>query len=206
MEDDYLLNKTISLYLSGKGYDVHACLNGNEALNAINGIYDVAILDIDIPDFSGLEILNEIRKLYPSLPVIMISATIDINTVSKAYEIGCSDYLKKPFDIRELDCKIQAFTRMHTDILELGGGLSYQKHDQQLFLHAEPIVLTPKEQKLFHILIENRGKTVSPENLLNAIWGFDADTAHLRQLVARLRKKLPENIIENRTGSGYCIV
>jgi DNA-binding response OmpR family regulator len=62
------------------------------------------------------------------------------------------------------------------------------------------------EKKLFHILVENKGRTISMELLERAIWGMSGDAIHLRQLVARLRKKLPENTIQNKTGSGYCIV
>lgn len=206
LEDDYLLNKTITQFLKNKGFDVVSSLNGMDALNHINDNYSLMILDIDTPELDGITILQEIRKLYPMRPIIMISATIDISMITEAYHSGCNDYLKKPFDIRELELKIEALTRLDNSTLILENGFTYNVHHQQLYWNETEIVLTPKERKLFHILIENKSTTVTFEHLENAIWDMDTSAIHLRQLVARLRKKLPENIIQNRPGSGYCIV
>ena len=205
LEDDYLLNKAIAQYLTAKGFMVSSFYNGSEALNAIADDFSVMILDIDIPDINGISVLEEIRNLYPTKPIIMISATIDIDMISKAYEKGCNDYIKKPFDIRELELKIRTFNQTAVNSMMIINGLEYIIADQRLLYHSREIGLTPKEKKLFHILVENKGRTVSVELLEHAIWGLSGDAIHLRQLVARLRKKLPENTIQNRTGSGYCI-
>lgn len=205
LEDDYLLNKAIAQYLTGKGFIVSSFYNGSEALNAIADDFSLIILDIDIPDTNGISVLEEMRKLYPTKPIIMISATINIDMISKAYEKGCNDYMKKPFDIRELELKIRTFIQSKVNSITILEGLEYIITDQRLLYHSEEIGLTPKEKKLFHILVENKGRTVSVELLERAIWGLSGDAIHLRQLVARLRKKLPENTIQNRTGSGYCI-
>jgi len=205
LEDDYLLNKAINQYLTSKGFNVSSFFNGTEAIQAITNDFDVMILDIDIPVLSGITVMEEIRKLYPAKPVIMISATIDIDMISQAYEKGCNDYMKKPFDIRELELKIRTFSKTITNAIALVDGLEYILSDQRLLYHSREVALTPMERKLFHILVENKGRTISMELLERGIWGMNGDAVHLRQLVARLRKKLPENTIENRTGSGYCI-
>ena len=205
LEDDYLLNKAINQYLTAKAFDVSSFFNGTQAIKAIADDYDVMILDIDIPELNGITVMEETRKLYPKKPVIMISATIDIEMISKAYEKGCNDYMKKPFDIRELELKIRALTHTNIQSITILEGLEYIVTDQRLLYHTREIALTPMEKKLFHILVENKGRTVSLEVLERGIWGMNGDAIHLRQLVARLRKKLPDNTIENRTGSGYCI-
>lgn len=205
LEDDYLLNKAINQYLASKGFTVSSFYNGNEAIAAITDDYDLMILDIDIPQLNGIAVMQEIRKLYPRKPVIMISATIDIDMISQAYEKGCNDYMKKPFDIRELELKIRTFSKTTTNAIALVDGLEYTFSDQRLVRHSREVALTSMEKKLFHLLVENKGRTISMELLERGIWGMDGDSVHLRQLVARLRKKLPENTIENRTGSGYCI-
>lgn len=205
LEDDYLLNKAINQYLASKGFTVSSFYNGNEAITAITDDYDLMILDIDIPQLNGIAVMQEIRKLYPRKPVIMISATIDIDMISQAYEKGCNDYMKKPFDIRELELKIRTFSKTTTNAIALIDGLEYTLSDQRLVHHSREVALTSMEKKLFHLLVENKGRTISMELLERGIWGMDGDSVHLRQLVARLRKKLPENTIENRTGSGYCI-
>lgn len=208
LEDDYLLNKAITQYLVSKGFIIEAYYDGIEAIKAISNHFDLMILDIDIPQLNGITVMEEIRKLYPAKPIIMISATIDIDTISKAYEKGCNDYMKKPFDIRELELKIRAFKKdtVNSMPIQIFERLEYNLEDQRLLHHSREITLTPKEKKLFHLLIENKGRTVSPELLERTIWGMNAESMHLRQLVARLRKKLPNNCIQNRTGSGYCIL
>ena len=206
LEDDYLLNKAITQYLTSKDFVVSSFYNGAEAISAIADDFALMILDIDVPDINGISVLEEIRKLYPSKPIIMISATTDIDMISKAYEKGCNDYMKKPFDIQELKFKIRALTQSVANSITILEGLEYTVVDQRLLYHSREIGLTPKEKKLFHVLVENKGCTVSMELLERAIWGMNGDAIHLRQLVARLRKKLPENTIENHTGSGYCIL
>ncbi len=206
LEDDYLLNKAITQYLVSKGFTVEAYYNGTEAIKAITDDFDLMILDIDIPHLNGITVMEEVRKFYPSKPIIMISATIDIGTISKAYEKGCNDYMKKPFDIRELELKIRTFKKETISSIQISEGIEYTLNDQRLLYHSREVALTPKEKKLFHLLVENKGRTVSLELLERAVWGLNGDAVHLRQLVARLRKKLPEDIIESRTGSGYCIL
>jgi DNA-binding response OmpR family regulator len=205
LEDDYLLNKAINQYLSSKGFIVNSFYDGAEAVKAITDDYDLMILDIDIPHLNGITVMEEIRKLYPAKPIIMISATIDIDMISQAYEKGCNDYVKKPFDIRELELKIRTFSKTTSNTIALIDGLEYILNDQRLLQHSREVALTPMERKLFHLLVENKGRTISMELLERGIWGMNGDAVHLRQLVARLRKKLPENTIENRTGSGYCV-
>ena len=205
LEDDYLLNKAINQYLSSKGFEVSSFFNGNEAVQAITDDFDVMILDIDIPQLSGITVMEEIRRLYPVKPIIMISATTDIDMISQAYKKGCNDYMKKPFDIRELELKIRTFSKTIPTSIPLIDGLEYILNEQRLLHHSREVALTPMEKKLLHILIENKGRTISMELLERGIWGMNGDAVHLRQLVARLRKKLPEKTIENRTGSGYCI-
>ena len=203
VEDEYLLNKAINTYLISKDFEVDSFLDGLEAVDCISNGYDLFIIDIDIPHITGIEILEQIRKLYIDLPVIIISATIDMSMITKAYSKGCNDYLKKPFDIKELELKIRAFTRSFSNIIELGNGLLYDKDEHSLKYQNKIIPLTSFEQKFLSLLIQNQGRTVTHEYIESSIWG--SDTSHLRQLVSRLRKKLPFDIIKNRIGEGYIL-
>ena len=203
VEDEYLLNKAIKSYLVSKNFNVVGFTDGLEALSKISDGYDLFILDIDLPHISGIELLEEIRKLYKFTPIIIISATIDMNVITEAYNKGCNDYLKKPFDIKELALKILAQTRDIEERVDLLGGLVYDKNKQHLEYEGEEISLTVKEQQFISILVQNRGTIVSHEHLEVAIWGVDDSAPHLRQLVSRLRKKLPFELIENRVGEGY---
>lgn len=205
VEDEYLLNKAIKSYLVSKKFTVDGFTDGLEALSKITNGYDLFILDIDIPHISGIELLEEIRKVYKFTPIIIISATIDMNIITEAYTKGCNDYLKKPFDIKELALKILAHTRDVQEIILLGQGLRYDKNRDILLDDEDEISLTVKEQLFISILLQNRGTIVTHEHLEVAIWGVDEGVPHLRQLVSRLRKKLPFELIENRVGEGYII-
>lgn len=205
VEDEYLLNKAITTYLSGKGFAVDSFLDGMSALEAIGSQYDVFILDIDLPHLNGIELLEQIHQLYPSLPVIIISATIDMSIVTKAYEKGCSDYLKKPFDIKELALKINVFTRKDERRVKLVDDLYYDQDKQLLEYGKEIITLTKKENIFLGLLISNRTNIVSHDMIEVAVWGVNTDKVYVRQLVNRLRKKVPLDVIENRMGEGYLL-
>ena len=203
IEDEYLLNKAIKTYLTSKDFEVSSYLDGLEALDNISNGFDLFIIDIDIPKITGIEILEHIRKIYPNIPVIIISATIDMQMITQAYTKGCNDYLKKPFDIKELELKINAFTRSVTSEIELAVGLTYNKNTQTIKYNKELITLTSHENKFLTLLTENINNTVKHEYIESAIWG--TGTPHLRQLVNRLRNKMPINIIQNHIGEGYII-
>ena len=205
VEDEYLLNKTIRTYLISRGLEVDGFLDGLEAIEAVGAGYDLFIVDIDIPQVNGIAVLEHIRTLYPKVPVIMISATINMEMVTKAYTKGCNDYLKKPFDIKELELKIRAFTRSADTKIVLGEESVYEKEAQQLTYKGEKITLTPQENIILQLLLDNRGHVVHHEQIEVAIWGIDNVKPPLRQLVNRLRKKIPEDIIQNRIGEGYII-
>jgi DNA-binding response OmpR family regulator len=205
VEDEYLLNKTIRTYLSGRGFTVDGYLDGLEAIDAVGLGYDLFIVDIDIPQVNGITILEHIRTFYPQTPVIMISATIEMEMITKAYTSGCSDYLKKPFDIKELELKIKAFTRS-VDKIALGDEIFYEKEAQQLLYKEEQITLTSQENTFLLLLLDNRGRVVPNEKIEMMIWGIDNYKPPLRQLINRLRKKIPVDIVENRIGEGYIIV
>mgnify|MGYP000152114907 CR=1 FL=1 len=206
VEDEYLLNKAISRYLSMQSINVDTFLNGLDAIDALSAEYDLFILDVDIPQINGIEILEQIYRLYPTIPVIMISATIDMSVITKAYEKGCSDYLKKPFDIKELELKIKALTRSKEEIIKLDDNLYYNRDKKEITNNGVIFSLTVKENKFLNLLVSNRGKIVSHSDIEVSVWGLDAQNVHLRQLLNRLRTKLPKNLIQNRVGEGYMIL
>lgn len=204
VEDEYLLNKAIKNYLLSKEFKVESFMDGLEAFEAIHQNFDLFILDIDIPGMSGLELLEEIRTFFPLTPIIIISATLDMSVITKSYTLGCNDYLKKPFDIKELELKIRALTREKSSEILLAPDLSYDKLKESLSFENREILLTFHEKKCLSCLIENRGRVVSHELLERVVWSED-EQAHLRQLVSRLRKKIPVDIIQNRVKEGYIV-
>ena len=203
LEDDYLLNKAIKLYF--KSYELDSFLDGSDAYDAINSKYDVYLIDIDVPNINGIDILKEIKSRFPLAHVIMISATIEIDTIEMAYKLGCDDYIKKPFEIKELELKIDLISNKLNKPTKIENNLEFDSKNSIIINDGEKINLTLKETKLLNLLLNKRGEIVSNEYILYEIWDYENSNNQIRQLVGRLNKKLPENIIKNRKGLGYIV-
>jgi len=165
---------------------------------------DLYILDINVPGLSGLDLLEYIRTISPTVPIIMISADLSIDTIENAYILGCNDYLKKPFHIKELDLKIQQIA--HQDrVIHLNKIISYDTYSKILLKNAFAIQLTKKEMKIMELLIDNRGNLVTFEMIEEKFWNEGILTSDaLRSLIKRLRHKMGDsNLIETVNGFGY---
>ena len=205
LEDDYALNKAIKNYFSTKDIKIDTFLDGNEAFESLKNLYDVCILDIDVPIINGIDLLEIIKDKYPNTHVIMISATINIDTIEKAYKKGCDDYIKKPFSIKELELKLQLLNKNHNDFFDITPEIKYNTNTKEIVLKNESIKLTPKEIKLLDLLLKNRGIVISNDIILDTIWDNISDIGYPRKLVSRLNKKLQCKLVENRNSFGYVI-
>jgi two-component system, OmpR family, response regulator len=193
LEDDAALNKSIKDALHYSGYDVDNFFDGDDVLKALGNIYDLYILDVNVPNINGLELLGLIQNQNRASKVIIITSNIDLKTIQTAYDLGCIDYLKKPFHLEELRLKIDRLK------LENLGKLDGIK------LTSNP--LSKKERKFLLLLLENKGKVVDYEMIAQIVYqdkvmSMDA----LRTLAKRLRGKLEEDIIRNIVDEGYMVV
>lgn len=175
------------------GYDVDNFFDGDDVLQALGNIYDLYILDVNVPNINGLELLGLIQNQNRASKVIIITSNIDLKTIQTAYDLGCIDYLKKPFHLEELRFKIDRLK------LENLGKLDGIK------LTSNP--LSKKERKFLLLLLENKGKVVDYETIAERVYqdkvmSMDA----LRTLAKRLRGKLEEDIIKNIVDEGYMVV
>ncbi|WP_044419198.1 response regulator transcription factor [Halarcobacter anaerophilus] len=211
LEDDFSLNRLICNVLEQKGFFVTSVDDGYDAMTYIlNNKYDLYILDINVPGFSGHEVLEEIRKIDKSLPVIIVSAQLDIDNISKAYDLGCNDYLKKPFELEELLLHIKYHIKtlykndIDKDIIDLGYGFSFDLKDQTLYKHEHEIILTQKEKLLLTLFIHNLDKTVSSEMIHEYVWdNKEMEAVSMRSMIHKLQKKLKSGMIVNIRGVGY---
>lgn len=117
LEDNMKLNQTIVKRLSLKGYKVDAYLDGLEAYYAIDEGYACFILDINVPSLDGVKLLKRVREYYDEVPVIIISASVELDIIKEAYDFGCNDYLKKPFFIDELEIKIDKLCKVNDNFI-----------------------------------------------------------------------------------------
>lgn len=214
LEDDFALNKIIKISLQNRGFFVDSFSDGYKAVDVIlNSKYDLYILDLNVLGFDGHKILEFIRKDDLSVPIIMISAEIDIENIKKSYTLGCNDYIKKPFDFEELFLRIQYhLSHIKKDensdfIVELGYDFSFNLLEQTLFKSNNEIELTSKEKLLLSLLVKNINNTVTNEMIHEYVWdNKEMEAVSMRTIVHKLKKKLKNGMILNLRGVGYKLI
>jgi len=214
LEDDFSLNRLIYKALEDRGFFVTSVEDGYDAMtHVVNNQYDLYILDINVPGFNGHEVLEQIRKVHNDLPVIIVSAELDIDNISKAYDLGCNDYLKKPFELEELILHIKYHIKtilnsdLDQDSIDLGFGFRFDMKDQTLYKHEHEIVLTSKEKLLLTLFVNNLNKTVTSDMIHEYVWdNKEMEAVSIRSMIHKLQKKIKSGIIVNIRGVGYKLI
>lgn len=208
VEDEYPIAQAIKRYLEDIGHVVETFFDGLEAINDFQSgsSYDVFIVDINLPGASGLELLAKIKQESTELPVIIISADSDIETIDKAYKLGTEDYLKKPFHIKELAIKLEKISKTSNLKISFGDGFIFDMVSRVLYKDGHELELTKKELLFLELLLQNRGKIVTNDHIQNIVYEYNymSDLA-LRTLVKRVRLKVGKELIQNVSGLGYKI-
>lgn len=214
VEDDANLSTVLADYLRSKGYTVESSINGKEAWELIMiKHYDLIISDITMPRMNGFELLKLIRTQHAELPVIMLSAKTDRDAIIHAYELGCDDYMTKPFSMDILICKIEAVLRRYrmrvqTEQTEWQlGSLVYDSVRQLLGTQH----LSSRENDLLKILCQNMNTLVDRNRILMSIWGADTyfNARSLSVYINHLRRYMGEDSpvrIMSVHGKGYKMV
>ena len=208
IEDDVQLSIAISEFCKIKAFDTVSIKDGLEAIDRIdNEHFDLYIIDINIPRISGLDLLKYIRKTDLDTPIIIITASLEIQNFSTAFENGCSEYIKKPFHLKELDIRINnLLTLSKPSTISLRDELHYDLNTEAFYYKNKPISLRYKEKRFCAIMIKNINTIVSNEMIHDYVWeGEIKETYPLRQLLGELRKKLPFDIIQTKIREGYII-
>lgn len=202
LEDDYALHVAVKETIELESHDVDSFYDGISAYDAINSNYKLFILDINVPNLNGIEVLARIKQINPKANVIMISANVDIDMLKIAYQNGCDDYIKKPFDIDELMLKISRLDINKN--YKISDEYTYILDTKKLMFNGEEKHLTKKENNLLHLLISNENIIVTKEQISNYVYDGEIPLdASLRSLVRRVRTKLPQDCIETISGLGY---
>jgi len=214
VEDDERIRTAVSLALQEEGWEVEETSNGEDALAAFSRQpSDVVLIDIMLPGIDGFEVCRKIRRL-GDVPIVMVTARSDSHDVVAGLEAGADDYLRKPFDPKELSARVRALLRRSKTI----GATSNFLFDQLEIIADEGLVringrevhLTRTEFKLLIELATNSGKVLSREDLLERVWGYDyfGDSRLVDVHVRRLRTKVeidpanPKYVVTVR-GMGY---
>ena len=208
VDDNEKLNKNIKTFLELKNHTVTSAITGHQAIELINQKdFDLYIIDIHLPNINGIEIVKHIRNKDLNIPIIMVTASKEIENLVSAFKTGCNEYIKKPFHLEELEIRINnLLNKQIADIIKIDENLSFDRLNQELFINNKIVKLRKKERRLLSILLKNAPNVVSSKDLITYIWENDyKETYPLRQLVSGLKNRIPElkNHIHAVTGVGY---
>ncbi|HEO98915.1 MAG: response regulator transcription factor [Campylobacterales bacterium] len=209
LEDELMLQSAIVEYLTATGYIVDAFEDGEEAYQQIKKTaYDLFIFDINTPSIDGLTLLEKLQKEKIHVPTVFISAITQIEQISKAYELGCYDYLKKPFHLKELTLHIERLLKMadiHSkSIVKLSRMYSYDLEKDRLLFDNVEQELKPKHQQIMRLLASNVERVVDFDMLRHYVWDdIHVDAATIRAEMHRVRQTLKEDLIVSIKGMGY---
>ncbi len=217
VDDEKLIVKGIRFSLEQDGYEVDCAYDGEEALElARQTQYDVVLLDLMLPVYSGLEVCQEIRS-FSDMPIIMLTAKGEDMDKILGLEYGADDYITKPFNILEVKARIKAIIRRSKRVEQPVKPHVVEKKDLKMdleskraFIRDKEINLTTKEFDLLELLVTHPNKVYGREELLNMIWGYDypGDVRTVDVHVRRLREKIEENpgepaFVHTKWGVGY---
>jgi len=202
LEDDYELAETIEELLATNGYEVDLVHRGSEAIDAsYEKKYDLYVFDINVPDLSGIEILESLRRAEDKTPAIFISALVDLNTIAKGFEVGADDYIKKPFFPEELLIRIKAkLSTLSKDIVYKN--LRYNLSKKELYIDGEIVAFGEVQECLCDVFMRNIG-TVLDKTILMDCLIHPSDSA-LRVALNKF-KQITNLPIKNVRGIGYIL-
>ena len=204
LEDNIKLNNTITKRLKIRNYKIDTFVDGSDAYNAIENNYACFILDINVPKVNGIKILKRIREYYKDAPVIIISASVELELIKKSYDFGCDDYIKKPFFIDELEIKIEQLCNIKTELLQFDDTSYFNLQNSTISINKKEVRLTKKEKLLMYLLLSNKNKVVTYQAIENDVWeGNTVTSESIRNLIARVRKILNNKYIETIVDIGY---
>lgn len=215
IEDEVALAESIGDYLKDEGYVYELAFNYHEASAKINAYeYDCVIVDINLPDGNGLEIIRELKENRSSSGIIIISARNSLDDRIRGLDMGADDYLVKPFNLSELNARIKSVIRR----ISFSGSneiifneIRIDTDAIQVYVHDELVNLTKKEYDLLIFFISNKNRVLTKESIGENVWGDYADTlssfdfiyTHIKNLRKKLLDKGADDYLQNVYGVGY---
>ena len=209
LEDNVKLSQSIVSRLQIKHHNIDTFADGRLAYDAVSGKYQCFILDINVPSVNGLKILEKIRNLDNQLPVIIMSSTVELDTIKEAYRLGCDDFLKKPFFIDELEIKLGKICKMQQEATEPVKRLFF--YEKCYFDYENSVVcvddvehrLTKKERQLLELFLSKQNQILTYEQIQDYVWGHPCSQESIRSLVRKLRKMLVYDFLQTSVDIGY---
>ncbi|TQR60650.1 two-component system response regulator DccR [Campylobacter troglodytis] len=214
VEDDINLSEIIEEHLLSQGYELSLASDAKTALDlAYEKNFNLWILDVKLPLGDGFSLLKELRQSGKNTPAIFLTSLNTTDDLKEGFEVGCDDYIKKPFELSELSLRIEnllkrSFTHKNEDFEDLGNGFKFALNSQILYKDKNAITLPQKEIKLLVLFLQNKNKFISTQRIFDELWDYDEEPSELslRVYVKNLRKILGKDTILNQRSRGYCYV
>ena len=204
LEDNQKLNEIITKRLKLKNYNVESFTDGALAYEKITEGYSCFILDINVPNIDGINILKKIREYYEIIPVIIISASVELDVIKQSSDFGCNDYLKKPFFIDELEIKIEKLCNIQDNKIFFDENSFFDFKSATIEIDNLQVRLTKKEKLLINLFLSKKNQVITYETIENYVWeGNFVSLESIRSLIRRVRKILIKEFIQTVIDTGY---
>lgn len=211
VEDDISLGSGLKNALSRENFTVNLVTTGHLTVTAVRTEPpDILILDLGLPDMDGMEVLSQVKKLQPRMPVMLLSARTGLDDKVTGLDKGADDYLAKPFNLKELTARLRVFERRlttaTTSIISLGG-VELDTQAYSVVIQGERVDMSRREFMLLKALMENAGKVLTRNSLATRLysWGEELSSNAIEVHIHNLRKRLPDKFIKTVRGIGYTI-
>lgn len=212
VDDEPAIRRLLRTGLGSQGFAIVEAATGAEAERAL-GRADLVILDLGLPDTSGLDLLARWRAAGRTLPVVILSSRSDEAGIVEALDLGADDYVTKPFGMRELVARINTalrhrLAREGEQPVFRSGGLAVDLVRRLVTVGGDAVTLTPREYDILRILVQHAGKVLTHAFLIRQVWGSSADVQNLRVHVRQIRQKIEPDpqrptYVRTETGIGY---
>jgi len=210
LEDDVILNEIIEEFLLSLNYEVITAFDGNIAEELIyEESFDLLLFDVNIPNITGFELLKNIRQNNINIPIIFITSRHTADDVKIGFNSGCDDYIKKPFELSELQLRIENIKRLrqidnHGQI-KIDNDTFYNYEKKVIIRNNEEFNLSKIEAKILEYFLKNKNKTISIDEISVNNWVYDEmpESTTIRTYIKNLRKKLNDETITTLKGIGY---
>ncbi len=210
LEDDVQLSDTVRQFLTHQRYEVLTAYDAHEAQDLLyEQSVDLMLLDVKVPYQNGFDLLSDLREQGNQTPAIFITSLHSVEDLTRGFDAGCDDYIRKPFSLKELQLRIEANLKKsfdtHQNIVNIDNNKYFDIKEYQLFVSSTSVPLKHKEAKLLAFFLSHANEIVSHENIFAQLWDFDEEPngASLRTYIYTLRSHLGKNRIETVKNRGY---
>jgi len=211
LEDDLTLSETIIDYFEEQGFVVKAAYDGEEAYEIIyEEKFDIFLLDVNVPLLNGFELLKKLREEGNTTPAIFITSLNSMNSLEEGFDSGCDDYIRKPFELKELLLRVQTivrreFSKNKNTKIEIDDNIIFDTSSNELIKDGQIVQLNFKEQKLLKFFLQNSDELLVHDKIYDYVWDYDEQYSDnsLRTYIKNLRKILGKDRIVSLKKLGY---